>query len=264
MAVLDLQRSVARRREEANQLFAAFNDLPAHQRQGSVVRRELVELHMPLAVYLARRFSGRSEPMDDLVQVASIGLLKAIDRFDPARGLAFSTYATPTILGEIKRHFRDAGWLVHVPRRARELQVAVRAARSELSQRLGRAPTVAELAELLDIGEDAVLEAVEASQAYAGVSLDALTPTDEPAPTHPALATGEAGYERTEQRALLRRAIGTLPQAERETLLLRFFGGHTQTEIAGMLGVSQMQISRLVARGLAHLREELDEDVLLD
>src|SRR5437660_10633698 len=130
---------------------------------------------MPLVVYLARRFSGRNEPMNDLVQVGAIGLLKAIDRFDPDRGLEFSTYATPTILGEIKRHFRDTGWLVHVPRRAQELQTTLSTARAELSQQLGRAPTVAELSARIDVSDEEIVEALDAARAYAGLPLDALT-----------------------------------------------------------------------------------------
>jgi RNA polymerase sigma-B factor len=263
VAVIEAEHSGVTRRAEAEHLFDELNQMPEGKRRASRVRVRLVELHMPLVIYLANRFSGRSEPMDDLVQVATIGLLKAIDRFEPDRGLAFSTYATPTILGEIKRHFRDTAWLVHVPRRAREMQVAVRTARGELSQRLSRSPTIEEIADFLDIGQDVVVEAVEVAQAYSGVPLDALVPPGEVAPTHPGLASSEAGYERTEQRALLRAAIAELPQAERETLLLRFFGNKTQTEIAALLGVSQMQISRLVARGLSHLREKIDADVLL-
>ena len=221
------------------------------------LRDRLVELHMPLVVYLAKRFAGRSEPLNDLIQVGAIGLLKAIDRFEPERGLEFSTYATPTILGEIKRHFRDTGWLVHVPRRAQELQTSLNIARADLSQELGRPPTVGEIAARLDVDEDAVIEAVDAARAYAGVPLEVLAPTGESAPEHPVLGVVDEGFEQVEQRALLHDVIAALPENEREVLLLRFVASKTQTEIAAMIGVSQMQVSRLVARGLKRLRSQL-------
>ena len=223
------------------------------------LRDQLVELHMPLVVYLAKRFSGRSEPLDDLIQVGAIGLLKAIDRFEPERGLEFSTYATPTILGEIKRHFRDTGWLVHVPRRAQELQTALNVARADLSQELGRPPTVGEIAQRLDVDEDAVIEAIDASRAYAGVPLELLTPAGDSSPDHPVLGIVDDGFAQVEHRAQLRDVIAALPDNEREVLLLRFVASKTQTEIAGIIGVSQMQVSRLVARGLKRLRGQLEE-----
>jgi RNA polymerase sigma-B factor len=230
---------------------------PEHQ----VLRERLVEMHMPLVEYLARRFSGRNEPVNDLVQVGAIGLLKSIDRFDTERGLEFSTYATPTILGEIKRHFRDAGWLIHVPRRAQELQATLSTARSELSQELRRAPTVAEISERIGVPQDDVVEALDAARAYSGLPLDALTDADGSGHAeHPALSDIDLRLDRVEQRAVLRPAIEALPEREREILLLRFMAGKSQTEIAGIVGVSQMQVSRLVARSLARLREELTDD----
>jgi RNA polymerase sigma-B factor len=242
---------------DALQLLRQLHSLDEDDPRRGALRERLVEQHIPLVNYLARRFAGRNEPLSDLAQVGAIGLIKAIDRFDPDRGLEFSTFATPTILGEIKRHFRDTGWLVHVPRRARELQTTVNTARAELSQRLGRPPTVGELARHIDVDEDAVLEALDAARAYAGVPLDALTPPDSPVPEHPALGVLDPGYDQVEQRAFLRSAIAGLPEAEREVLLLRFVAGRTQTEIAKIVGVSQMQVSRLVARGLKRLREQL-------
>lgn len=223
------------------------------------LREHLVESHMPLVIHLARRFSGRNEPVSDLVQVGVIGLLKAIDRFDPDRGLAFSTYATPTILGEIKRHFRDTGWLVHVPRRARELHSSLNRARERLAQQLGRAASIAELAAELDCSEDAVVETLDAARAYSGVPLEVLVPPDSNAPEPASLGVSDAGYEQVEQRALLSAAISRLPEKQREILLLRFVANKTQTEIAGIVGVSQMQVSRLVARGLAALRADLGD-----
>lgn len=241
----------------AGELLAELHSLDADDPRRRRLRDELVERHLPLVVYLARRFSGRNEPMTDLVQVGSIGLIKAIDRFDPQRGLEFSTYATPTILGELKRHFRDTGWLIHVPRRAQEMQPTLNAARAELSQELGRAPTIAELAERIDADEDAVIEALDAARAYSGLPLDILAAPGESVPEHPMLGVVDEGFEQVEQRTVLREAIGRLPENEREILLLRFVANKTQTEIATMVGVSQMQVSRLVARGLKRLREHL-------
>jgi RNA polymerase sigma-B factor len=241
-------------------LLTELNALPESSPARKAVRDRLVEQHMPLVVYLAKRFAGRSEPLNDLVQVGSIGLLKAIDRFEPQRGLEFSTYATPTILGEIKRHFRDTGWLIHVPRRAQEMQTSLNAARADLSQELGRPPTVAEIAKRIDADEDAVVEALDAARAYAGVPLELLTPPGESAPDHPVLGVVDDGFEQVEQRELLRDVIAALPENEREVLLLRFIANKTQTEIAGIIGVSQMQVSRLVARGLKRMRAQLGSD----
>jgi RNA polymerase sigma-B factor len=244
-------------RAQAGDLLARLHELPEDSPRRQDLRERLVELHMPLVVYLARRFSGRNEPMSDLVQVGAIGLIKAIDRFDPERQLEFSTYATPTILGEIKRHFRDTGWLIHVPRRAQELQTTLNAARADLSQELGRAPTVKELAERIGIDEETVLEALDAARAYSGVPLDVLAAPGESVPEHPMLGILDEGFEQVEQRAMLREVIAKLPEAERDILLLRFVANKTQTEIAAIVGVSQMQVSRLVARGLKRLRESL-------
>ncbi len=213
---------------------------------------------MPLVEYLARRFTGRNEPLPDLVQVGAIGLLKSIDRFDTERGLEFSTYATPTILGEIKRHFRDAGWLLHVPRRAQELQATLARARAELSQRLQRSPTIAELAEHVGVDEDSVVDALEAARAYAGFPLDALADSAGRL-EHPALSDLDERLDRVEQRATLRPAINSLPERDREILLLRYVAGKSQTEIAELVGVSQMQVSRLLARSLAKLRARLGD-----
>jgi RNA polymerase sigma-B factor len=245
------------RQENAAALLAELHRLPDDSPLRKDLRDRLVEAHMPLVIYLARRFSGRNEPMNDLVQVGAIGLLKAIDRFDPDRGLEFSTYATPTILGEIKRHFRDTGWLIHVPRRAQELQTTVNTARAELSQELGRAPTIAELAARIEVDEEIVLEALDAARAYSGVPLDVLAAPGETVPEHPMLGVLDEGFEQVEQRALLREVIAKLPENEREILLLRFVANKTQTEIAAIVGVSQMQVSRLVARGLKRLRASL-------
>src|SRR5690349_13218066 len=159
-------------REIARELFAQFTELPEDDPKRSRVRDELVRLHLPLVEHLARRFAGRGEPLDDLVQVGTIGLIKSVDRFDVDRGVEFSTYATPTVVGEIKRHFRDKGWAVRVPRRLQELRLALSAATEELAHTLGRAPTVGELSMRLGVSEEEVLEGLESANAYSTVSLD--------------------------------------------------------------------------------------------
>jgi RNA polymerase sigma-B factor len=247
-------------RSAAIRLLTELQRQPESSRQRQELRDKLVEMHMPLVEYLARRFSGRNEPLPDLVQVGAIGLLKSIDRFDPDRGLEFSTYATPTILGEIKRYFRDSGWLVHVPRRAQELQATLATSRAELSQELQRAPTVAELAERTGLREEDIVEALDAARGYSGVPLDALTDENHGGNAAQAmLAQLDERFEQVERREMLRPAMEALPERERHILLLRFVAGKSQTEIATIVGVSQMQVSRLVTRSLAKLRSALTE-----
>jgi len=243
--------------ESAADLLRQLRDLPEDSPQRRLLRDRLAEQHMPLVLYLARRYSGRSEPMDDLVQVGAIGLLKAIDRYDPDRGFEFSTYATPTILGEIKRHFRDHTWLIHVPRAARDMQTSLNAARDALTQELGRPPTVAELAVRVDADPDAVVEALDVARSYSAEPLDALTAPGDARPEHPMLGFTDDRFEQIEQRDQLRVLFEQLPDAEREVLVLRFVTNKTQTEIAALIGVSQMQVSRLLARGLRILRSGL-------
>jgi RNA polymerase sigma-B factor len=242
-------------RAEASRLLVELHSLPADDPRRQPLRERLVALQMPLVEHLARRFAGRNEPLADLIQVGSIGLIKAIDRFEPERGLEFSTYATPTILGELKRHFRDAGWLIRVPRRAQELQTTIGRARADLSQELRRAPTVAELARRIDVPEDDVIEALDASRAYAGLPLEALSEPGRDPADNPIVGMTDDRLEQVELRALLRPMLDALPANEREILLLRFVAGKTQTEIAEIVGVSQMQVSRLVSRSLGRLRE---------
>jgi RNA polymerase sigma-B factor len=213
-------------------------------------------MHLPLVRYLARRFANRSAPLEDIVQVGSIGLLKAIDRFDPTRGLEFSTYATPTILGEIRRFFRDTGWLLHVPRRAQELQAALGRTRAELTQQLQRTPTVRELAERMGVDVIQVVEAIDVSRGYAGVPLDVLV-DDGDESRNERLAENDVDLDRVELRAELRPALAELSERDRRILVWRFVAGKTQTEIAELVGVSQMQVSRLISRSLEQLRERL-------
>jgi RNA polymerase sigma-B factor len=245
-------------RARARQLFADMVALPEGSPERQAIRDELVETHLPLVEYLARRFRNRGELHDDLVQVATIGLIKSVDRFDLERGVEFSTYATPTIVGEIKRHFRDKGWAIRVPRRLQELKLALAKATSELAQRNGRSPTVAELATFLGMSEEDVLEGLESANAYSTVSLDTPESGDSDAlAVADTLGVVDESLEGVEYRESLKPLLDRLPPREKRILLLRFFGNMTQSQIAAELGISQMHVSRLLARTLAQLREGL-------
>lgn len=248
--------------EERERLHRLFDE---YRRTGDpAVRDELATAQIGLAVHLARRFEHRGIPTDDLVQVASLALVKAIDRFEPERGLEFSTFATPTILGELKRHFRDRGWSVRVPRRIQELHVRLNSIVDELHQELGRSPTIAEMAERSQCSEDDVLEALEASQSYRSSSLD--TPrTEDGATLEERIGDENDAPARVENRMLVDRLLESLPPRERLMIRLRFFEELTQSEIADRLGISQMHVSRLLSRCLDRFREQLaaagiDED----
>jgi RNA polymerase sigma-B factor len=248
-------------RTQARELFERLAVLPADDPERARIRATLVELHLPLVEYLARRFRNRGEWLDDLTQVATIGLIKSIDRFDLERGVEFSTYATPTIVGEIKRHFRDKGWAVRVPRRLQELKLSLTKAIGELAQREGRAPTVSELAAHLQMSEEEVLEGLESANAYSTVSLDAPDSGDEDAPAvADSLGMIDDALEGVEYRESLKPLLERLPPREKKILLLRFFGNMTQSQIAAELGISQMHVSRLLARTLTQLREGLTVD----
>ncbi|HVE64135.1 MAG TPA: RNA polymerase sigma factor SigF [Mycobacteriales bacterium] len=237
-------------RARARVLFAELAANPVPE-----VRDELVRMHLPLVEYLARRFRNRGEPLEDLVQVATIGLIKSVDRFDLERGVEFSTYATPTIVGEIKRHFRDKGWAIRVPRRLQELKLTLTKATGELSQTLGRSPTVAELAAHIGLTEEEILEGLESANAYSAVSLDATDSGDEDSPAvADSLGQLDEALEGVEYRESLKPLLEQLPSREKRILMLRFFGNMTQSQIANELGISQMHVSRLLARTLAQLR----------
>ena len=245
-------------RAQAREMFDQLATLGEDDPERRVIRDQLVEMHLPLVEYLARLFRNRGEPLDDLVQVATIGLIKSVDRFDLDRGVEFSTYATPTIVGEIKRHFRDKGWAIRVPRRLQELKLSLAKATSDLSQKNGRAPTVAELAGHLGISEEEVLEGLESANAYSAVSLDAPDTGDDDSPAvADSLGTTDDSLEGVEYRESLKPLLEKLPPREKKILLLRFFGNMTQSQIAAELGISQMHVSRLLARTLAQLREGL-------
>ncbi len=226
------------------------------------IRDEIVTMHLPLVQHLARRYRDRGEPLEDLVQVGTIGLIKAVDRFDPERGTELSTFATPTILGEIKRHFRDRAWAVRVPRRLQELQAQVVSRTDELTRTLHRAPTVRELAESLGVGEEDVLDALEARHAYATASIDAGGDAEEraAAPVVRSLGIDDPSFGAIEDRESLRPLLEALPERERTIIVLRFFRHMSQTQIAEELGISQMHVSRLLARTLAQLREGMTAD----
>jgi RNA polymerase sigma-B factor len=225
------------------------------------LRDQLIEAHLGLAEYLARRFTNRGEPLDDLVQVASLGLVKAVERFDPSRGLEFTTFATPTIVGELKRHFRDKGWAVRVPRRVQELHLRVTRVIDDLALELGRSPTVQEIAVRAGTTEDEVIEAIDAGSAYRSASLDAGRSDDEESPG----LLGQLGgldpeLSRAERRAALGPLLSGLGEREQVMLYLRFYEGMTQSEIAKRLGISQMHVSRLLSRSLQTLRELAERD----
>lgn len=222
-----------------------------------LAREELIEQFLPLARQLARRYHYTSEPMDDLFQVASMGLVKAIDRFDVERGTAFTSYAYPIILGELKRYFRDSAWTIHVPRGARERSGKVRKTIDALSSRLGRSPSVEEVAQELDITTEEVLEAMEASAAYEPSSLDNKIKGDEDSSYTESVGEVDGNYKLVEDRATVMPALAHLSEREQEVLKMRFSDDLTQAEIADKIGVSQMQVSRMIRKALNHIHDEI-------
>ncbi|MGI8711514.1 MAG: SigB/SigF/SigG family RNA polymerase sigma factor [Acidimicrobiales bacterium] len=224
-------------------------------------REELVAAHLRLAVHLARRFANRGLPVEDLEQVAAIGLVHAVDRFDPSRGLEFSTFATPTIVGELKRHFRDRGWSVRVPRRIQELHLRLSVVLGEATHELGRSPTIAEVAERAQCSEEDVLEAMEAGQAYRSSSIDAEWSAPDPtARSRPQLACEDTRLFAAENRVFIDGLLGLLPAREQLMIRMRFYEEMTQVEIAERLGISQMHVSRLLSRCLDALRVHIESN----
>jgi RNA polymerase sigma-B factor len=236
-------------REQVREEFRRFA-----RNRDATLRNELVKRHMGLAEYLARRFASKGEPLDDLVQVAALALIKAVDRFEPDRGLEFSTYATPTIVGELKRHFRDRSWVVRVPRRSQELHVRVSSVLGGLSQTYGRSPTISEIALAVGATEDEVVEAMEVGNAYRVASLDAPMRGEDSGTLGSRIGVEDQHLVNSEYRATLGPMIARFPEREQLILRLRFFEGRTQSEIAKELGISQMHVSRLLSRTLARLR----------
>jgi RNA polymerase sigma-B factor len=241
-------------REELRRKFVEYRD--THDRR---LRNELIEAHKSLAMHLARRFANRGEPFVDLLQVAYLGMLKAVERFDPERNLEFSTFATATVEGELKRHFRDKTWSVRVPRRPQELHLRLGNAINELSQRLKRPPRIPELAEELGVSDEDVLEAMEVGGAYRSTSIDSRpSENSETLTLEGRLGEEDHGFDLAEHRVLLERVIDELPEREQMIIRLRFFQEMTQTEIAQRVGISQMHVSRLLARTLNVLRDRLE------
>ena len=247
-------------KERTRELFRLYKEEDDEE-----AREQLIVSHLNLVRFLASKFKNRGEPMDDLLQVGTIGLIKAIDRFDPARGLEFTTFATPTIMGEIKRHFRDKGWSVRVPRRLQELSAKVNATTDELTRELQRPPSVAEVAERLGATVDEVLEAMESSTAYSSVPLEGTgQDSDEDAPSvldHYAAEDGDLAA--SDDRMVIEEAINSFTPREQAVIRMRFEEGLTQVEIAERLGISQVQVSRLLRKVVKQVQERIDPEGLM-
>lgn len=251
-----------KRRATALRLLGEMSTLPADDPRREGLRSQVIEAHMPYARYLAARYGMPGEEVEDLFQVAYLALVKAVDNFDPERGVAFLTYATPMIIGEIKRYFRDSTWAVHVPRRMQELSSQLRTATETLGQSLGRSPTVGELAGHLGAEPAEIIDAMDARAAHSTVSLD--LPVDggsaRPTPLQDLIGAEDDSFDGVVNRETLKLLLAELAQRDKQILLMRFFRGMTQSEIAGELGVSQMQVSRLLARILSRLRAGMTSD----
>jgi RNA polymerase sigma-B factor len=256
-----LSSPAPQQREELRQLHERYlrSTDPAERDR---LRERLVAGYENLVHFLARRFQNRGEPLEDIVQVGFLGLIKAIDRFDPSLGNEFTTFATPTILGEIKRYFRDKGWAIRFPRRLQELYQQVVRTNEEMKNQLGRQPSVAEVAERLGVEPDDVLEAMEMSSAFTPVSIDATTGGEEDEGRQLSEAVGgeDPNLDRVEMREILDRAMKNLNERERRVMIMRFFDEMSQSEVAKRLGISQMHVSRLQRAALEHLREHLPSE----
>ena len=232
-----------------------------HEEGDLAAREELVERHLPLVRSLARRYAGRGESLEDIEQVGAIGLMKAIDRYELERGVALTTYATPNVVGEIKRHFRDKGWTIRIPRGLQELNAQMARTIERLTGNLGRSPTITEIATELMTTPEQVLEALEAGSAYSPMSLSAGSAADGTLDPLETLGAEDEGYERSEERASLEPALLELSERDRTILHKRFQEGLTQTQIAEQVGISQMHVSRLIRRSLARMREQLSPEI---
>jgi RNA polymerase sigma-B factor len=239
-----------------NALVACSPDDPSR----ALLRDETIAAWLPMVQRLARRYAGRGEALEDLVQSATIGLINAVDRFDPAQGTDFVGYAFPTILGEIKRYFRDRAWSVRVPRRLQEMRTAINDATTVLTQSLGRPPTVADVAGYLQVGEERVIEGLEGARAYRAMSLSLAVGGDGAVELGDTLGSDEQGYEVIEWHLALGPALARLTPRQRRIVTLRFYGNQTQSQIAAQVGMSQMHVSRQLTKALATLRTDLDPD----
>jgi len=242
------------------EMFQTLREVPEGTPEFQRQRDHIVERCLPLADHIARRFDGRGEARDDLVQVARVGLVNAVIRFDVDAGSDFVSFAVPTIMGEVRRHFRDNSWSVKVPRRLKELHLRLGTATAELSQRLGRAPTPSELATELEMDREEIVEGLIAGSSYNTLSIDggSSSGTEEAPAIADTLGDVDANLDQIENREALRPLLASLPERERTVLLLRFFESMTQTQIAERVGISQMHVSRLLAKSLARLRDQLE------
>jgi RNA polymerase sigma-B factor len=245
--------------DRAGELIVALATLPAGDPGRTRLRDRTIEAWLPLARHLASRYAGRGEPADDLQQVAVMGLIKAVDRFDADRGIDFAGFAIPTIVGELKRHFRDRTWAIRVPRRLQELRLSITAANHDLNHTLGRSPTVADIAAHLGITEEEVLEGLEGARAYNSTSLSAPAGADGSTTLGDTLGSEDNGFALAELRIALGPAMAGLDEREQKIISLRFYGNLTQSEIAQQVGISQMHVSRLLTKALAKLRARLDD-----
>jgi RNA polymerase sigma-B factor len=244
----------------AMDLTTTLKALPPTDTARAALRAEVIQAWLPMAQRLARRYAGRGEPFDDLFQVAVIGLITAVDRFDPRRGVEFAGYAIPTVIGEIKRYFRDRTWSIRVPRRLQDMRIAIKSASDILTQRLQRPPTVADVATFLDVTEEDVLEGLEGALAYHAISLSRPTTTDNAVEIGDTIGADDHGYERVDLHLALGPALASLDERTQRILVLRFYGNQTQRQIAAEIGTSQMHVSRLLAKALATLRVRLRPD----
>jgi RNA polymerase sigma-B factor len=238
-------------------MFREMYSYPADSAERDRTREKIVRRCMPLADHIAHRFDGRGEPREDIAQVARLGLVNAVNRFDVETGSDFVSFAVPTIMGEVRRHFRDNSWSVKVPRRLKELHLQLGSATAEMSQRLGRAPTPSELAAELGLDRGEVVEALIAGSGYNTLSMDSVSGDDDTPPLTETLGSWDANLDRIENHEALRPLLDALPKRERTVIVLRFFESLTQSQIAERVGISQMHVSRLLARTLARLRDEL-------
>ncbi|ALE74690.1 RNA polymerase sigma factor SigB [Pseudonocardia sp. Ae168_Ps1] len=242
-------------------LLSEYSGLEVDDPRREQLRDRLVTGYLPVAQHIARRFNHRGEPLDDLVQVATVGLINAIDRFDPDKGGEFFSFAVPTISGEVRRHFRDQSWSMRVPRRLKDMHVSINGAVSELSQTLGRSPRPSEIAEHLGLPVPEVLEGLEAAEAYRSSSLDEMLSSEDGGATVGELVgDADAELDRVDYRESLRPLLAELAPRERTIVMLRFFGNRTQTQIANEVGISQMHVSRLLSQTLSRLRNRLEPD----
>jgi RNA polymerase sigma-B factor len=248
--------------DSAAELLNAMAAMPAGHPSRAALRDRAIEAWLPLARHLANRYAGRGEPTDDLIQTATVGLIKAVDKFDPERGVDFAGYAIPTIIGEIKRHFRDRTWSVRVPRRLQELRLAITEANSTLTHSLGRSPTVPDIAVHLGVSEEEVLEGLEGARAYNATSLSTPISADGTTELGDTLGGEDYEFELAETRVALGPALAMLDEREQRILTLRFYGNLTQSQIADQIGISQMHVSRLLTKALTKLRNQLANETI--